>query len=183
MIVTGIAPTPKYIRERRNAPSPELVYLAKKALIQNNATGLITSLAWGWEQALVKAAIELDIPFTTAVPFPGRDAEFEREDRVQYLDLLAHSSEVYRISECYTDTALLEGHLWQVDHAGMLLALWEYNFDSETFCVIDYAMKQNRQVINLWEDWQHLYSLRRLPPTPNLAGASTRGAQVFNRKE
>lgn len=181
MIITGIAPSPRDLHDRNYLPSPELVYLAKLALKEYQATGLITSLALGWEQALTKAAIELEIPFTVAIPYPGRDAEWERDAHICYLDLMARSAEVYRVSECRSDTALLEGHYWRVYRADVVLALWEYDFQSEVFSVMNYATTSGKSVVNLWEDWQRLYKMRR--PVVNYAPKKKKlGAQVFERK-
>jgi hypothetical protein len=161
VIVTAIAHNPERIYERAVIPSVELVYLAKKALQEYQATHLLTSLEPGWEQALAKAAIELEIPFTVILPYPGRDSEWEREARLLYLDLLARSAGVESFSEAGTVTADLECHCFQVDHADTVLALWEYDFSDEVFAVLKYALKEDAQVVNLWEDWAHLFRLRR----------------------
>lgn len=181
MIITGIAHPPERLHERGPLPSPELIYLAKMALKEYEATHLVTSLEPGWDQALVKAAIELNIAFTVAIPFPGRDTALERESRLLYLDLLARAREVYRISECYNSTAWIDCHCWRVDQSGAVLALWEYEFSGETFKVMDYALKNDRQVINLWEDWFHLFNLRKKNSSLYTPRRS-RGAQVFDGK-
>lgn len=180
MIVTGIAPPPQHLHDRSYLPSSELVYLAIKALGDYQATHLITSLALGWEQALAKAAIELEIPYTVAIPYPGRDADWKRDARVLYLDLLARSAEVYQVSDVCSDTALLEGHCWRVDRAGLLLSLWEYEFQGDVYAVMNYAMQIERTVVNLWEDWYRLYHLRRR--TRSFTPLKKVGARVFERK-
>jgi uncharacterized phage-like protein YoqJ len=159
-----------------------LVYLAKRGLKAYKATHLVTSLSPGWEQALVKAALELKLPFTVAIPYPGRDSEWDHELRVQYLGLLARADEVYRISECYTETAMLEAHLWRVDHSDSVLALWDYDFDCTTFQVIEAGLKSGKEVVNLWQDWYHLYSMRRRAPQDYAPQPKRNGAQIFDNK-
>jgi hypothetical protein len=182
MLVTGIAPTPERLNERRDVPSGELVYLAKKALEQYQATRVLTSLDLGWEQALAKAAIELEIPFTVAIPFPGRDENWDRDARQSYLDLLSQADEVYRLCDHYTETAELEARFWQIDQADLTLALWDFDFQSDIFRAVEYAVKHDRELINLWEDWAHLFTLRRRRPHVSKT-QKRRGAQVFDSRQ
>ena len=184
MIITGIAHAPIRLMERSSLPSAELIHLARLALRQYGATRVITSLAPGWEQALARAAFEAEIPFTVAVPFPGRDQEWKKEDRAHYYKLIAVADRVNRIAERYHVLATLDGHLWQVDRADILLALWDYDFQGETYDTMQYATRANKQVINLWEDWSHLRELRktlrvRTVPAPALKV----GARVYERKD
>jgi hypothetical protein len=181
MIVTGIAHPPERLRERSPLPSIELVYLAAQALKMYPATHLITSLAPGWEQALAKATLELGIPYTVALPYPGRDSGWPRPTRLLYLDLLARAGEVYMVSDACDENAVLEGHRWRVDRAGLVLALWDYDFQGVTFQVVDYALCSGRQVTNLWQDWQRLFSLRKARPAVQVQKRAI-GAQVFESR-
>jgi len=179
--ITGIAHPPEWLHERSNTASPELVFLAKKALKEYCATHLITSLAFGWEQALAKAANELKIPFTVALPFPGRDLEWNKEDRGVYYEMLAKAAEVYQVSDCYSENAILESHFWRVDRADIILALWDYEFRGNTFNTIDYGLKLGKEVVNLWKDWYSLYHLRKMYPS-SYTRPNKRGAQIFEGK-
>ena len=181
MIVTGISQPPARLHERASLPSTELVYLAVTALRHYQASHLITSLAWGWEQALAIAADELEIPYTAALPYPGREVEWPRASRVIYSDLLARAKEVILLSDCYSDPAVIAGHRWRVDRTGLVLALWDFEFSGDTFATIQYALGSQKSVVNLWQDWDSLYSLRK-PAFPILIQTAGRGAQVFERK-
>jgi uncharacterized phage-like protein YoqJ len=181
MIVTGIAHPPARLLERSELPSAELIHLAKKAMAEYGATHLITSLALGWEQALTKAALEMEIPYTVAIPYPGRDSSWGRKACILYLDLLARASEVYRISDCYSETAVLEGHFYRVDQAETILALWDYDFQGDTFRTIDYALKMGKTVANLWKEWQQLRALRKIHPNVGVQDNKI-GAQIFDSR-
>lgn len=181
MIVKGIAPMPQAIHDRADLPSVELVYLAKKALEAYRVTRLITSLEPGWEQALAKAAIEMEIPFTVILPYPARDTEWRRDVRIAYLDLLSKAEDVQRLADNRHAIALLNCHRAQIDRAECVLALWEYDFKDETFQLLQYGLKRGITVVNLWEDWTHLYKLRRQRAAAPKAPRRT-GAQVFDRK-
>ncbi|MGE5223127.1 MAG: hypothetical protein ACM3PY_11870 [Omnitrophica WOR_2 bacterium] len=183
MIVTGIAHDPTRLNERGYLPSTELVYLASKALRAYQVKKLITSLNPGWDQALAKAAQELKIPYVVAIPYPGRDGGLKRDAQVLYYDLLARSDEVFRISEEYCDSAMLDCHCWRVDESDLVMALWDYEFEGETFDVIDYALKHGKEVANLWKDWSNLYTLRNNPDTIKVSSPdhpkASRGARIY----
>ncbi len=183
MIITGIAHNPTRLHEKTNTPSAELIYLASKALREYKATRLITSLAAGWDQALAKAALELKIPYTVAIPYPGRDAGLSHEEQVLYYDLLARAGEVYQVNDTYCDTAVMECHCWRVDQSDCVLALWEYDFEGETFQVIDYALKNDKEVANLWKDWSNLFSLRKNNPAAYTSAARSKGAQIYPKQK
>lgn len=183
MIVTGISHAPVRLMERTNLPSAELIHLARLALFEYGATRLITSLAPGWEQALAHAALELEIPFIAAIPFRGRDQDWTKEERVHYYKLIGKAERVHCLSEQYHVLASLDGHCWQVDRAEVLIALWDYDFQGETYDTMQYATRSGKRVFNLWEQWSHLREIRKAlrvrtasAPTPKS------GARVYEIK-
>jgi uncharacterized phage-like protein YoqJ len=178
VIITGIAHPPGRLYEKSSIPSNELVYLASKAIIEYKATGLITSLEPGWEQALTKAAVELKIPFTIAIPYPGRDAEWSKESRIQYYELLSRADQVYQINDQFDEANRHEAHQWQIDRADIVLALWNYEFSGYVFEILDYALAKDVQVRNLWQDWRSLFELRKSQRTTYVTN-KREGAQVF----
>jgi uncharacterized phage-like protein YoqJ len=159
----------------------DLVYLAVRALNRYGATEVITSLALGWEQALAKAAIELGIPYTVAIPFRGRNYDWNCDVNRLYHELLESAERIHCISDVYSDHVMIEDHLWRVGRSDAVLALWDYEFQGETFSVIDYALKSRKLVINLWKDWESLFRLRRHRSSP--VQQSRNGARIFYRSD
>ena len=153
--------------------------MAKKALKTYRATHLITSLEMGWELALAKAALELDVAFTAALPYPGRDTDWGKPVRRYYYDLLSQAVDVYQIGEMETPTALLESHFWRVDHAEVVLTLWDYEFSGNTYETMCYALEQNKTVANLWKDWETLYGIRK-HSTLVVPARKKKGARIYN---
>jgi hypothetical protein len=178
VIVTGIAPTPQALHERAYYPSGELINLAKNSLHFYGATHLITSLSWGWERALVKAAVELEIPFTVAIPYPEREIEWKPEARRGYQEMLSKAQDLQLVSERLTPTAVTESLFWRANRADLVLALWEYDFEGMTYEVMRYAWSEGKMVVNLWEEWQRLFSLRRQRRL-SYVSCERSGAQVF----
>jgi len=181
MLITGTAPHPALIHEHRATPSGDLICLARLALSKYQVTRLLTSLSPGWEQALAKAAVEMNIPYTAVIPYPGRDAEWEGQARLLYLDLLARAAGVYLVGDARSSQALFAAHCWQIDHAEYLLTLWDFEFESETFQSLRYALERGLVVVNLWNDWARLNGLRRRTSAP-VELARQPGAQVFECK-
>jgi hypothetical protein len=85
---------------------------------------------------------------------------------------------VYRVCDEWREEAVMEGHFWRVDRSELVLALWDYDFQGDTFQTMGYGLKGGRTVVNLWNDWTHLYSLRRARPAVFIQNKKI-GAQVF----
>ena len=182
MKITGIAHAPQRLMERTNLPSGDMVFLAKRALRLYKVTYLFTSLTPGWEQALVKAALELGIPYTVAIPYPDYDIAWDRPVRISASGLMARAASIQQVSACEGREALMETHCWRVDRSDLLLALWNYDFYGETYDIMNYAMKCNRQVVNLWQDWEHMAKMRRQVSRDDW-DVHRRGAQVYESKQ
>jgi uncharacterized phage-like protein YoqJ len=177
MIVTGIAHDPEKLQERSLLPSNELVHLASKALKMYKATRLITSLELGWEQALAKAALEMKIPYIVSFPYPGRDKDWSQENRILYYELLSRADELYQVNDEYSLAALEECRDWQTSQSDLVLALWNYEFESDVFTAIRSALDKDVQVCNLWQDWHSLSHLRET--TQQKYSRRRKGAQVY----
>jgi hypothetical protein len=177
VIITGIAPEPVRLFGKSHLASNELVYLASKALKTYLASRIITSLDPGWDQALAKAALELNLPYTVALPYSGRDNEMKRSLRINYYELLSRADEVYLVSDTDCPTALFDCRCWQLDQADMGLVLWDYDFESDIFEAIQYGLEKGKAINNLWQDWCNLSNLRKVK-TISYQDHKT-GAQVF----
>jgi hypothetical protein len=175
VIITGIAPPPGRLYGKSRLAANELVYLASKALKEYQASMVITPLEPGWDQALAKAALELKIPYTVALPYPGRDSEMSQEARVSYYELLSRAHEVYMISEQVSPAAWHECRCWQLDQSDMGLVLWDFSFEGEIFTAVKYGLDQGKTINNLWQDWCTLSNLRKIK---NISYQNA-GAQVF----
>lgn len=177
MIITGIAPPPGRLYGKSRLAANELIYLASKALHNYKVSRIITPLEPGWDQALAKAALELNIPFTVSLPYPGRDSKMSAGAKITYYELLSRAEEVYLISENDSPTALHDCLYWQLDQSDMGLVLWDYCFEDDIFAAIKYGIEKGKTIINLWEDWYKLSNLSKIK-TSTYQSSKT-GAQVF----
>jgi hypothetical protein len=177
MIITGIAPPPHQLYGKSHLAANELVYLASQALKKYKASRIVSTLEPGWDQALAKAALELKLPFTVALPYAGRDNSMAAGARIAYYELLSRSDEVYKISDVECPTAIFDCLCWQLDQSDMVLVLWDFNFEDDIFAAIKYGLDQRKTITNLWQDWQNLSNLRKIKNQSYQSWKT--GAQIF----
>jgi hypothetical protein len=173
MIITGIAHPPSRLHEKKEIPSLELSFLAVRALQEYPATRLVTNLAPGWERALAKAAIELEIPYTVTVPFPRPDFLWHPDSEKHYKELLAGADKARIIKDPPGEIR------WRIAQADLILALWDYEFQGEVYTLLDQALRMGKQVANLWPDWEALLSLKKVYGV--VYNLPKQGAQIYER--
>jgi hypothetical protein len=166
VIVTGIALPVAQLGEKTSLPSPELVHLAVNALKIYQASNLYTCLARGWEQALAKAALELQIPMSVMIPYPEQGQAWPRNARAAYHQLRSQATELRQVISCQPSSANLDYHCWMAAQSDLVIVLWDYTFQGEVFQVIDYAIRHDKRVVNLWQEWENLSQLRQAKPSP-----------------
>jgi hypothetical protein len=114
-----------------------------------NPTSIISGMADGWDIALAKTSLSLNIPLAAAIPFHGFR---EHEKKGEYQDILnnALTSAYYICSEGYEVWKLHQRNEWIADRANLMLAFWDGNKKGETFNCIEYCHKKNIPWINLY---------------------------------
>lgn len=116
---------------------------------------LITGGAQGFDQAVAHAAQILGLPYIMAVPFDGQESKWPEEAKRFYRDLVASAQSVYVVSPGgYANWKFIARDKWMVDNADMIIALRDSKPEkSGTGITVDYAQKQGKTVVNLWDDW------------------------------
>lgn len=116
---------------------------------------LITGMALGWDQACAIAAIKLDIKVHAAIPFIGQQYRWNSEDKQQYQYILEHCVKRTIVSEGgYTAFKMQLRNKWMVDHCDLLLECFDGSRGG-TYNTDEYARKQNKKIINLYERWKY----------------------------
>jgi hypothetical protein len=125
-----------------------------------NPTSIISGMADGWDIALAKTSLSLNIPLAAAIPFHGFR---EHEKKGEYQDILNNTltSAYYICSEGYEVWKLHQRNEWIADRANLMLAFWDGNKKGETFNCIEYCHKKNIPWINLFPtkkliDWDKI---------------------------
>lgn len=133
-----------------------LTALAGGALDQLKPDRVISGMALGWDQAVARAALNRNIPFTAALPFADMDAPWPPHSKKQYRDLLAQATEIVEVNgPGYTNEKYIERNRWMVDEGDEILALYHPDgiFGGGTRRCLEYALDKKKPVYNLWGTW------------------------------
>ena len=99
-------------------------------LTEIKPTSIISGMADGWDIALAKSSLNLNIPLAAAIPFHGH------EKKGEYQDILNNTltSAYYICSEGgYEVWKLHRRNEWMADRANLMLAFWDGNKKGGTF--------------------------------------------------
>lgn len=135
-----------------------LVAFAKVVLIKYEPSSVTTGMALGWDTATAIASYRLGISFHAAIPFVGQESQWSDDWKKYYKFLLGKAADVVVV--CEGEAAgwkYQRRNEYMVDRNEEVLALWDGSKGGTKNCV-DYAVKQKKNVTNLWNDWNILCS-------------------------
>jgi hypothetical protein len=173
MILTGLAHPPTGLFESNPTPSIELISFARLALGQFSGATLLTSLEPGWDLALAKAAIEMEIPCRIALLHASPETDIYKNTQ----SIKRRFSQTIEIET--VDLISDELCMWRIRQADQVVALWNYDFNGKTFEKIASALSLDKPVCNLWREWEKWVHMRRNRPTSMVP--NRHGAQVFTK--
>lgn len=130
-----------------------LTAFATRVVSEVQPTGIISGMALGWDQALAKAAIDLEIPLTAAIPFPDQHKWWPPEAQERYCWALAHAHKIHTVRNTYSRDAYQKRNVWMVENCNHLLALFNGVSRGGTYNCIKYADRVKRPISNLWDRW------------------------------
>lgn len=154
-VVCGTGHRPNKIGGYGPVPETKLLRLAQSALAalrdEHGPLEVISGMALGWDTALARAALSLEIPFVAAIPFLGQEKMWPSSSQDSYNDLLRESARQIIVCEGkYAPWKMLERNKWMVDNSDLVLALWDGSKGGTGHCV-SYAKEKNKEILNLWE--------------------------------
>jgi len=132
-------------------PEDRLIEIATDYLAETDPFRVISGMALGWDQAVARAAINLCIPLTAAVPFPQQPKLWPDHDQWNWTELIAAADRVHVVSDYYRMSALEERNRWMVDNCDRVLAFWDGSVNGGTANCIRYATKKKCPIDNVWE--------------------------------
>jgi uncharacterized phage-like protein YoqJ len=146
-----------------------LTELAMAVIRRYKPEMVISGMALGWDQALAKAAVNLEVPFIAAIPFPGQERRWPADSQAQYQRLLDQAAQICVISE-HTDPsdwrsvsrAMQLRNEWMVDSCQVLAALWSGKRKGGTWNCLRYARRVSKErpelrITQCWEAWTTRY--------------------------
>lgn len=110
---------------------------------------VLTGVALGYDQLCAECCIELNIPFTAAVPFDGQEDLWSSDMKVKFYNILLKTKEVVVVNPGpYERWKLNARNCWIVDHCDCICSYLIESKGGTKHCV-DYALKKNKPVFNL----------------------------------
>jgi uncharacterized phage-like protein YoqJ len=150
MIVAGTGHRPPKLGGYGASVARELQHLAVAELSALKPREVISGMAVGWDQALARAAIELNLPWHAYIPFVGQERLWPTATQAAYRDLLARAATVVICSPGgYSAYKMQIRNERMVDDCDTLLALWDGSEGGTANCV-NYAHSVGRTVENCW---------------------------------
>ena len=104
---------------------------------------IISGMATGWDTALAKTSLNLNIPLVAAIPF---------KDHIKYWNILNNPLTLSHIvcEGSYEVWKLHRRNEWMSDRVNLMLAFWDGNKKGGTFNCIEYCKRKNIPWINLY---------------------------------
>ena len=156
MIVAGTGHRPNKLGGYTRDARTRLFNTAIRSLEHLRPTKLISGMALGWDQALARACVELNIPFIAAVPFAGQETVWPAASQREYRELCEAASDFIIVSPGgYSAAKMQIRNEWMVDHCDRVLALWDGSPGGTRNCV-DYAKTVNKPISNAWKCFQRM---------------------------
>lgn len=139
--VTGHRPRKLY---GYNLSAPEYTILKEKfktILKKNKATTAYTGMALGADIVFANAVLDLkkegiDIRLVAVLPCANQDKKWSKKDQKRYQEVLQAADEVMQLSvEEYSPELMKARNRWLVDHADMLIAVWDGSNSGTSNCI------------------------------------------------
>ena len=136
MIICGTGHRPNKLGGYGQEVTDKLVHTAAVWLADNSPKKVITGMALGWDQALALAARELAIPYICACPFVGMQDKWPQASKNLYIDILSEAFEIHYVCEPgYAAWKMQKRNEWMVDHADLVVALWDGSSGGTGNCI------------------------------------------------
>lgn len=156
MIICGTGHRPNKLGGYGPEAEAVVYETAKQWLLDNMPDKVISGMAMGWDMALARAAISLEIPLIAAVPFKGQESRWSYQTVNLYHKLLSEADEVvYVCDEGYAAWKMQVRNEWMVNHADLVLALWDGSSGGTGNCIA-YAEKVGKPIHNTWDLYQQV---------------------------
>ena len=132
-----------------------LLDLAFAVLEKYQPRKVITGMALGWDLAIAKTCVSLDIPFIAAVPFIGQESLWKSDDIKLYRYILSFADKVEIISDGgYSARKMQKRNEFIVNNSDIIISLWDGKKYGGTWNCINYARKSEKKITNFYKSWE-----------------------------
>lgn len=130
-----------------------LITLAEK-WVSNKEEMVLTGMALGWDQACAQACLNKGTDYTAVIPFEGQEKVWPATSRRKWAMLVGKATEQVVVSTgSYAAWKMHRRNEWMVNKSDMVIALWDGVKQGGTWKCIEYALKKDKEVFNLWGIW------------------------------
>lgn len=135
----------------------KLDLFANTVLCEYTPEFVISGGALGWDQAIAKASIALNIPLVLAIPCNGYSDKWPWQSQEVLDNLINKACHVELVSPGpYATWKLFQRNQWMVDQLvsrdDVLLALYNGSSGGTSSC-LDYASRANVHINHVWPAW------------------------------
>ena len=125
--------------------------IAYKKIEELKPEKVISGMALGWDTAVALATLQLGIPLVAAIPFAGQETKWFPESVRMYHRTLKRAEVIYVSKGAYAAWKMQTRNEYMVNNSDVILAMYDGSSGGTRNC-IEYAKKQNKQIINLYSE-------------------------------
>lgn len=139
--ITGHRPGKLYGYSLSDSKYTILKEKLKMILKKYKATTAYTGMALGTDMIFANAVLDLkkegvDIRLVAVLPCVNQDKKWSKKDQKRYHEILQAADEVFLLSEEeYSPELMRIRNRWLVDHADMLIAVWDGSNSGTSNCI------------------------------------------------
>lgn len=120
--------------------------------VDGGVTGFISGMALGVDLWAAQIVLELRkknsaLKLCCALPCEGQEKKWPAKTQEQYQNILQQADKTFYVSKFYTSGCMLDRNRWMVDHASILLAVYNGTYKSGTAMTVRYAKEKQRTII------------------------------------
>jgi len=157
MIICGTGHRPPKLGGYTVDVFSRLIALGCNYIMDKEPDKIISGMALGWDMALARACVELNIYWTAAIPFDGVQARWPHQTIKAWSDLLDQADNVHYVSDGgYAPWKMHKRNEWMVDHSDKVVALYNGDPLGGTAACLHYAESKDKTVDNLWKEWMEM---------------------------
>ena len=124
---------------------------AVSSLVGRGVTTFISGMAqgvdlWAAQAVLRQREKQEDLWLIAVQPFLGQADRWPESLRQAYDDILFSSDERLCLHPAYTPSCMMERNRWMVDHAEVLLAVYDGSASGGTAATVRYAQSRKREI-------------------------------------
>lgn len=156
LVISATGHRPKYFPCKYDETHEWYLNLVKDVefrLTQLKPSAIISGMAIGFDMLFAEAGLNLGIPVHAYIPYKAQGENWPAKTYKRYLDILNTSDAVFICSKEYHKHCFFKRDELMIDHSSVVFSLLNPLAKSGgTFYTKQYAIKQEKEIIEFWRD-------------------------------